>query len=66
MPITTRLHHLQSLLLKSMAVQAQIDQEQRSAQPDIFRLLKLKKTQLTIKDHLRKTWSGKEMALARV
>ena len=66
MPITTRLHHLQSLLLKSMAVQAQIDQEQRSAQPDIFRLLKLKKTQLTIKDHLRKTWSGKEMVLARV
>ncbi len=65
MPIT-RLHHLQSLLLKSIAVQAQIEMEQRRSQPDIFRLLKLKKTQLTIKDHLRKTWSGQEMALARI
>lgn len=60
------LAHIQSLLLRSVAVQAQIELEQRRGQPDIFRLLKLKKTQLIIKEHLKRAWAGEErLALIR-
>jgi hypothetical protein len=44
---------LKNLLLKSSRLQIEIEQEQKKLLPDRFRLIKLKKTRLFIKDRLR-------------
>lgn len=41
-----------SLLFKSSLIQKEIDQEHKKAWPDRFRLIKLKKIRLLIKDKL--------------
>lgn len=41
-----------SLLFKSSRIQRDIDREQRRRFPDWFRLLRLKKMRLAIKDHM--------------
>ena len=43
---------LKSLLYKSTQIQRQIEQEHQRPWPDCFRLLKLKKIRLSIKDRL--------------
>lgn len=43
-----------SLLYKSTQIQQQIEQEYRRPWPDFFRLLKLKKIRLSIKDRLQR------------
>ncbi len=43
-----------SLLFKSAQIQQEIEQERRRRWPDSFRLLKLKKIRLSIKDRLQR------------
>ena len=43
-----------SLLFKSAQIQQEIEQERQSRVPDSFRLLKLKKIRLSIKDRLQR------------
>lgn len=43
-----------SLLYKSTKIQQEIDQEHKRPWPDPFRLLKLKKIRLSIKDRLQR------------
>lgn len=43
-----------SLLYKSTQIQQEIEQEHQSVWPDRFRLLKLKKIRLSIKDRLQR------------
>lgn len=45
---------LKSLLFKSARIQREIEQEQQNRKPDSFRLLKLKKIRLMIKDRLQR------------
>lgn len=53
-----------SLLYKSTQIQQEIEQEQRRSWPDSFRLLKLKKIRLTIKDRLERLFrKGLEASL---
>jgi uncharacterized protein YdcH (DUF465 family) len=43
---------LHSLMFKSAEIQYEIEREYARPRPDTFRLLKLKKLRLSIKDHL--------------
>ena len=43
---------VKSLFFKSAQIQQEIDKEQRRVRPDQFRLLKLKKIRLAIKDRI--------------
>jgi uncharacterized protein YdcH (DUF465 family) len=45
-----------SLLYKSTQIQQEIEQEHERRKPDRFRLLKLKKIRLSIKDRLQRLW----------
>ena len=45
---------LKSLLFKSARVQREIENEQRQKSPDRFKLLRLKKIRLAIKDRLNR------------
>lgn len=56
-----------SLLYKAAQIQHEIEQEHRRPWPDRFRLIKLKKTRLSIKDRLRRLIQshGELMQLSR-
>jgi len=55
-----------SLLYKSTQIQQQIEQEHRRPWPDRFRLLKLKKIRLSIKDRLQRLIETPQPAMRRV
>lgn len=52
-----------SLLYKSTQIQQQIEQEHKSPWPDRFRLLKLKKIRLSIKDRLQRMLETHQAAM---
>lgn len=47
-----------SLLFKATLIQRQIEDEHKRVRPDHFRLLKLKKIRLAIKDRLARIFQG--------
>ena len=46
--------HFKSLLFRSSSIQYEIEREQQRLAPDRFRLIKLKKIRLMIKDRLQR------------
>lgn len=52
-------HYITSLIMKSAQLQSIIDNEQVRKKPDTFKLLKLKKMRLKIKDRLYRLLTAK-------